>query len=1048
MIRSRTLLSALLLLFSGGVERVLSDEVRFGRDIRPLLSDNCFHCHGPGEEHREADLRLDIEEEAKASAIVAGSSADSELIARLMSDDPDTRMPPPNSNKHLTSEQIELFRQWIAEGAKWSKHWSFEAPERAPLPEVQDTNWPRNSIDNFVLQRLENEGLEPADTADRRTLIRRLSFDLSGLPPTLAEINDFLSDTSESAYENLVDRLLSSHRYGERMAVMWLDAARYGDTSVYHADGVRDMWAWRDRVVEAYNENQPFDQFSIEQLAGDLLPDTTIKQQIAAGFNRNNGTTDEGGLIPEEYRVEYAVDRVKTTATVWMGLTLECGQCHAHKYDPFTHEDYYRFYAFFNISADGGQQSRNGNSGPMVKILDPEKEKKLPTVQTRIAESEKKMNARSKSEVLALEPWLTDAEKRVSEQQPLPNDPVLHFPLQAGEGKKVADTVDPERKGEIEGKVHWIKGRYGHGVKLDGKSSVRLGRVADFERTDSFSYGGWVWAGSKTTGAFLARMNKSEKNRGYDLLVGGDGKIQSHLIHEWPENAIKITTQKTLPIYEWHHVFVTYDGTSKAAGIKIYVDGELWKSDVEKDSLTESIRNNTSLRVGSRDPDKHMIGKADEIRVYSRCLGAEEVEALAAENPLQSVLTVKAEERTDEQKQELRQYYLENIDEEYRSLAKEKHHMKAEEDDLLIPLTTVMIMRDQEKPRDTFILARGAYDSPTEQQVQPGTPSVFPPMAADSPQNRLGMARWLFQDNHPLTARVAVNRYWQLLFGTGFVATPEDFGSQGEFPSHPELLDWLAVDFRESGWDVKRMIKQIVMSATYRQSSRVSPELASRDPKNRLLAHGARFRLQSEFIRDSALSLGDLLVDQMGGAGVKPYQPPGLWKEVGLGGKPEFVQDHEASLYRRSLYTYWKRSAPPPNMQLFDAPTREKCTVRRPRTNTPLQALVLLNDVQFVEAARGFAQRILKEGGDSEIERANFAFELATARKPQEVELNILLEILHEAQGRYQEDRQAATELISTGESARDEQLEVVEHAAWTVVANVIANLDETLTRE
>jgi hypothetical protein len=502
MFRSLSLLAGLIftgltLFLFNGVVLAQSDEVRFDRDIRPLLSDNCFHCHGPGEERREADLRLDLEEEAKEFSIVPGNPAASELFARLTSDDLETRMPPPDSNKQLSDVQISLFKQWIEQGAKWSKHWSFEAPVQTPLPAVIHKAWPRNAIDYFVLQRLEQEGLQPSETANRRTLIRRLSFDLIGLPPTPQEIKSFVNDVSSNAYENLVDRLLSSPHYGERMAVMWLDATRYGDTSVYHADGVRDMWAWRDCVVEAYCENQPFDQFSIEQLAGDLLPNATIKQQIAAGFNRNNGTTDEGGLIPEEYRVEYAVDRVKTTSTVWLGVTLECGQCHEHKYDPFTLEDYYRFFAFFNISADGGEQSRQGNSSPMVNVLNPEKEKKLPNVQARIATFEKKMKARSSSVHEALVQWVSVAESRSQKTKTMPKDLLLHFPLQAGEGKKVSDTVNPERQGEIDGNVQWVKGRYGQGVKLDGSSSVRLGRMADFKRTDSFSYGGWVWAGSK-----------------------------------------------------------------------------------------------------------------------------------------------------------------------------------------------------------------------------------------------------------------------------------------------------------------------------------------------------------------------------------------------------------------------------------------------------------------------------------------------------------------------------------------------------------------------
>lgn len=685
---------------------------------------------------------------------------------------------------------------------------------------------------------------------------------------------------------------------------------------------------------------------------------------------------------------------------------------------------------------------------PFINILDPEKERQLPAVRARLTEIQKKMDARAASAETAFHKWIADTEQQLKNPLPLPNNALLHFPLQAGKGNKISDTVDPKRTGEIKGKAQWIKARGNQGLKLDGNTYIDLGNVANFERTDSFSYGAWVWGASKTAGAVLARIDDGSKHRGYDLYIGGDGKTAAHIIHEWPTNAVKVISQKSLLPYEWNHVFVTYDGSSKATGVKIYVNGELWPTTVETDALTKSIRTQKSLRIGSRDPGSRFNGKVDEIRMYARALSAAEVQAIAKQNPLDSILAVERNKRSNEQQQQLRNYYLEHVDAEYRTLTRKHQSLKAAEADLLKPVTTVMIMRDQTKPRDTFMLARGAYNAPTEHKVQPGTPLIFPPMAKGLPANRLGMARWLFQDNHPLTARVAVNRYWQMLFGTGFVATPEDFGSQGEFPSHVELLDWLAVDFRNSGWNVKRMLKQIVMSATYRQSSKVSAESARRDPTNRLLARGARFRLQSEFIRDNVLALSGLMVNKMGGPGVKPYQPPGLWKEVGLGGKPVFVQDRGENLYRRSIYTYWKRSAPPPNMQLFDAPTREKCTVRRPRTNTPLQALVLLNDVQFVEAARSLAERILKEAPNTDKNRATFAFESATARKPSKGELNVLIDLLQHAKTRYQSDVEAARKLIGTGESPRDEKLDPKDHAAWTVVASTILNLDEVLTRE
>lgn len=1022
-------------------------KIDFSRDIRPILSDNCFHCHGPDTEHREGDLRLDIEDAAKASSITPGHSDQSELYARISSTDSDLKMPPLESNKKLTSTQVELLKRWIDEGAEWNSHWSFVSPKKTTLPKTKNSKWVRNPIDQFVLAQLERQQLKPSPEANRRTLIRRLTFDLTGLPPTIAEIKNFLEDKSPNAYENLVDRLLNSKHYGERMALMWLDAARYGDTSVYHADGPRDMWAWRDRIVQMYNENIPFDQFTTEQLAGDLIPNATPLQKVSSGFNRNNGTTDEGGLIPEEYRVEYAVDRVKTTSTVWLGLSMECAQCHEHKYDPISHEDYYRFFGFFNISADGGSQTRNGNAKPVVELVDPEKQKKLPKTRSKMEENQKQLAARQKVVAPQFAAWLTKKENQKEESPADLEGQLLHFVLAQGEGKQVIDQIDPKRKGIIHGNANWVTSPHDQGVKFDGKSYIDLGNVCDFERTDQFSYGGWLNMDPKGSGALLAKMDGANSHRGYDILIAGE-KIAVHIINKWPTNAIKVTTKKKIKPGTWHHVFVTYDGSSKAKGVKIYVDGKLWDWTIEQDRLSDSIRTPKTLLIGSRHPGSRLRGTVDEIAVFNRVLNQAEIETLSKQLPITTILAVAPDKRTPEQQQQLRSYYLEHEDAEYITLIKIKQELKAKETELLKPLTTVMMMSDMAKPRDTFILARGAYDAPTKHKVQPGTPSVLPPMAKETPKNRLGMARWLFQDDHPLTARVTINRYWQMLFGMGLVTTPEDFGSQGAFPSHPQLLDWLAVDFRESSWNVKRMLKLIVMSATYRQSSDVSREAYMQDPANKFLARGARFRLQGEFVRDSALEISGLLNKKMGGPGVKPYQPPGLWKEVGLSGKPLFVQDHGEKLHRRSLYTYWKRSAPPPNMQIFDAPTREKCTIRRPRTNTPLQALVTMNDIQFVEAARHLAERLLKEGGSTNDEQISYAFLLATAREPRSTEREVLLNVFQESLQHYKTNPKAAEELLSVGESPRDKKLDVAQVAAWTVVANTILNLDETLTRE
>jgi hypothetical protein len=1039
------------LVFSNAGEPGIRDagnhaSVRFDRDIRPILSDKCFFCHGPDPEHREAGLRLDLEADAKESAIVDGDIDASELIARIRSTDPDDVMPPADVNKKLSSDEIDLLTRWVDEGASWTQHWSFTSPQQSQVPAFPDNPLVRGAIDGFVADRLQQQGLRLMPEADREKLIRRVTFDLTGLPPTLEEIDRFVDDKSGNAYERVVDRLLESPRYGQRMALMWLDAARYGDTSVYHADGPRDMWAWRDEIVNAYNRNVPFDEFSISQIAGDLLPNASLQQRILSGFNRNNGSTDEGGAIAEEYRVEYAVDRVNTTSMVWLGLTMQCAQCHDHKYDPISQEEYYRFFAFFNVSRDGGMQTRKGNAEPKLDVPDPAKQHKLPGTRGQIAATRNDMRERAASCDPDFTAWLQSQSSELATPN-LARGAVVHVAMVAGQGDRVSDFADLGRKTTLHGKSEWVKSRRDWGLRFDGNSYLELGRVGDFERTAAFSYGGWVKPQKGKTGALIAKMDDQGQHRGYDMLVG-DGPISVHLIHAWPGNAIKVITEQRLKADQWQHVFATYDGSSTAEGIKIFVDGKPWKWKIEQDGLTDSIKTEKTLLIASRHPGSRLQGVIDEVRVFDRQLDVSEIESLMDASPVAALLAIDADHRTDAQVQSLRGYYLASVDQQYRSHQSRLDRLIQEESELSKPLTSVMVMGDMETPRETFVLNRGAYDSPTDRRVEPGTMAVLVPMDNDAPRNRLGLARWLFRDDHPLTARVAVNRYWQMLFGIGLVATPENFGAQGEYPSHRPLLDWLASDFRHSGWDVKRMVKQIVMSSTYRQSSQADPELYRRDPTNRLLARGPRFRLQGEFIRDHALSVSGLLVDAVGGPGVKPYQPPGLWAEVGLGGNPKFVQDHGDNLYRRSLYTYWKRSAPPPSMQIFDAPTREKCTIRRARTNTPLQALATLNDVQFVEAARHFAERIIYEGGRSDEQRINHAFRLATARVPKAAERSVLKEVLREALGRFAEDRESAAALVAVGESPRDESLDLAHHAAWTLVASAILNLDETLTRE
>jgi hypothetical protein len=1032
--------------------RAESPEILFDRDIRPILADKCYFCHGPDKEHQEGDLRLDLEPDARA-VIKAGAPNESELITRILATD-DSQMPPKEAKKELSADEISRLKQWVEQGASWSQHWSFSAPTKTATQAVTT----HEVIDELISKQLPHGVL--AAEASKEKLLRRVTYDLTGMPPTIDELDAFLADRSPGAYATVVDRLLASPGYGQRMGLAWLDAARYGDTSVYHADGPRDMWGWRDAVVDAYNKNMPFDQFSIAQLAGDLLPEADQTQKILAGFNRNNGTTDEGGAFAEEYRVEYAVDRVKTTSTVWMGMTMECAQCHDHKYDPISQEEYYKFFAFFNVSSDGGMQTRRGNAAPTMDVPDPVKQKELPAVESLLAASKTRSKEISDNCGPTLEKWIMNRKLQETEAIPLPKGCLLHLPFSEGKGKKVKGELrldkpasddspsKPQITADIKGKVEWIADRNDSTLKFNGSNWVDAGSIADFERTDSFSYGGWVKpAKNGSQGAFIAKMDDGNNYRGFDLYAG-ESPVSVHLIHTWPDNAVKVTTKKKLESDKWQHVFAVYDGTSKASGIKIYVNGEEWEWNIEQDRLKDTIKTPKTLLIGSRHPGSRLKAQVDDIRIYDRALDLQEVQRLADADPIAELLAIADAERTDAQTETIKTYYLTTENEEYPELIKNQKEFQSKIVELKKPLTTVMVMGNQAKPRKTFILNRGAYDSPTDKEVSAGTIAALPAMKDDAPKNRLGMAQWLFSAEHPLTSRVTINRYWQMLFGRGLVSTPEDFGVQGDFPSHPELLDWLAVDFRQHGWDVKRILKEIVLSRTYRQSSVSTVDAYLTDPENRQLSRGSRFRLQGEFIRDTALTLSGLLNEKIGGAGVRPYQPPGLWAEVGLSGNPRFTQDHGDKLYRRSIYTYWKRSAPPPSMQIFDAPTREKCIIRRARTNTPLQALVTLNDTQFIEASRHMAERLMREGGKTTKERLRYGFRLATSRYPTPTEIEVLQRIFVAASKKYSDTPEAAQELLAVGEAKRDESLPLNEHAAWTIVSSSLLNLDETLTRE
>jgi hypothetical protein len=1047
--------------------------VNFNRDIRPILSDNCFACHGPDEKQRQARLRFDTREGAfaKTGVLVPGDAARSKLIQRVTATDPAMLMPPPESGHKLAVAQIELLRRWIDEGAKWETHWAYLAPKRPEAPKVSNAalaGWPRSPVDHFILARLEQEGLQPSPEAEKMTLLRRVSLDLTGLPPTPAEVDAFLADRSPDAYERVVDRLLGSPRYGERMAMHWLDLARYADTHGYHVDSHRDMWPWRDWVIKAFNQNKPYDQFTIEQLAGDLLPpastkEATLDQRLASGFNRNHMINFEGGAIPEEYLVEYVVDRVETTSNVWLGMTMGCARCHSHKYDPITQKEFYQFFAFFNTVAEEGLDGLTGNAKPFLPLPTPGQKARQDAL---VAAIEKKEEALvDKAVTAAQEDWERRFAGRIADT---PRDKLLaHYELDGS----FSDISGRYRHGwTVQGDPTFGAGQVGRAVNFDGDTQVSFGAFNENgDRDDALSLAAWLRplsVLSNTPFTVFTRLADAETRRGYEFILDdleliGIHRWAAHLTirftSHWPDNALVVRTTRKLALSEWRHTALTYDGSGKAAGLKLYLDGKPHEVAVVQDRLSGSFRTGAELQLGDKRFGKPYRGGVDDLRIYRRALRAEEIELIALHYPVQSILSGVGGKPSKEETARIRDYFLTYVaPDSWRQQYAELKALKQEKERLEKQILTVMVMSEMAKPRETFVLARGDYRDKTE-KVTPGVPAALPSLqprdreGAASPPDRLALAKWLVDPRHPLTARVAVNRYWQMYFGHGIVKTSEDFGSQGEPPAHPELLDWLATEFIRTGWDIKAMQRLIVTSATYRQASKVTPALLEKDPENRLLARGPRFRLPAEMVRDNALAAAGLINYEVGGPGVFPYQPKGLWEEMAYGAgfsAQSYTQGLGKDLYRRSLYTFWKRTVPPASLQTFDAPDREKCSARRALTNTPLQSLVLLNDPTYVEAARALAARALSEGGKEEAGRISFAFRLATARQPLAREARVLRELLTQQLARYRRDRKAALELLRVGESPLDARHEVAELAAWTTVANAILNLDETITKE
>jgi len=1058
----------------------LKTRIDFNRDIRPILSDKCFACHGPDGPNKRIKLRLDSEAGMHADlgggrrAVVPGSLEQSELVRRITAEDEAVRMPPVYSGRTLSGREIELIKEWIRQGAEWQKHWSFLPPVRPELPQVKHQSWPKNPIDYFVLERLEREGLEPSPEADRATLIRRLSFDLTGLPPTLKEVDDFLHDQSPNAYERAVDRLLASPRYGERLAFRWLDAARYADTNGYQLDGERQMWRWRDWVIEAFNRNLPFDQFTVEQIAGDLLPSPTLDQRIATAFNRNHRTNSEDGIVPEEYAVEYVVDRVDTTSTVFLGLTMGCARCHNHKYDPFTQREYYQLYAYFNGIPEDGRVSNFGNAAPWIAAPDREQQRQLKQLESEIAETESRLALLVKRLLPAQRRW-EGTLASASNLQWFPNDNLLlRHALDENALLEISEAVEKDKLSRPGGKPYqtgfkngapkYVAAPTGQGVEFDGRLYFDAGKAANFDYRDrvqdykdKFAISAWFYPESEQSGAIVTRMrdevegkeNNLPKGKGYGIFFV-NGKAHFNLVNVWADDSFRVETAATLPIKQWHHLLATFDSTQPHDKVQIYIDGQRQQLKINNGRLFRQFADaGANLRIGGGGgPEWRFKGMIDEVRIYNALPDAEQIAILSCADPLDRIAAIPPPKRTEGQRLKALNAYLDRAaPADAQQVWKKLRELKQQKAKLEASFPTVMVMQELPAPRPTFVLKRGAYDAPTE-KVERGAPAVLPPMPNGYPNNRLGLARWLVSPGHPLTARVQVNHFWQMLFGTGLVKTAEDFGSQGELPSHPELLDWLATEFQRGGWDVKALLKTMVASATYRQSSKVTPPLLQRDPENRWLARGPRLRLSAEMIRDQALFVSGLLVEKLGGPPVKPYQPPGLWKDMVFSNMTNYDQSTGEDLWRRSLYTFWKRTVMPPGMHVFDASSREYCRVRETRTNTPLQALGLMNDVTYVEASRLLAQRMMTEGGETPEGHIAWAFRLATSRWPDEQEQEILLGNLKAQIEYFRNNPKEAARLLAVGDKRNDEKLNAAELAAYAGTASLILNLDEVITKQ
>jgi len=1146
--------AALLVLMAGCRAKQRNDgvgqgthHVDFNQDVQPILASNCFSCHGPDPEMRKAGLRLDLEESAfkkrpgHPDAIVPGHPDQSELVKRIESKDPHHLMPQTSLGeaKPMKDADIAILREWIKEGATYRPHWAFDKPVKPAPPAIAQNNdpsaaaWIKTPIDAFILARLRKEGLHPSPEADKATLIRRVTLDLTGLLPTPAEVRAFENDSSPQAYEHLVDGLLARPAFGEQRARYWMDYARYADTYGLHYDNSRDIWPYRDYVIRSFNGNKPFNQFAMEQIAGDLLPSKNLDPLIASGYVRLGVSSNEGGTIPEELRVNIARERTEAFGATFMGLTVGCAVCHDHKYDPTTQKDFYALSAFFSNLEEKPFNDDRPVWAPVIRIPKARNQDAFNRVWAKRSELSGQLWAMHLQERALVERWL--ASRQILPQPVSADKLTLRLRLDEGGGDEVKNSAPHAQYasfslGKVKpqwGETTWLWPDF----RMDTSTRVELGQSGDFESNQAFSSGGWFMMRSapnysldNASGALLSKMDTTQHNRGWDLSAA-KGMISVELVNQGPKDltpkkdsvakktekkappikeafqfptpadltpkdlapnkpklkketpkkkeekkkdtkpeapkppedttpmvAIRVSTADPLPLDgRWRHVFFTYDGSGRASGVKIFVNGAAVATKVVEDSLGAStIRTQAPMQLGRRSPDANPSRETryQDIRVYARSLAPEEVKRLPFEDYVAEVTSQPVTKWNADQAHVVSDFYFNNIDKSAPAIRNQIAELNAQLDKLSEGGDLTLV--SWEKPSIAYanVLTRGVYTARTE-RVEANTPHYLPPLPAGEPHNRLALAKWTVSPDNPLTARVTVNRMWNELFGTGLVETTEDFGIMGQRPSHPELLDWLAVEFRESGWNVKHMYKLMAMSAAYRQRSQSTPELLSKDPKNLLLAHGPRFRMDAEMLRDIALQSSGLLVNKIGGPSVKPYQPPSVWEQVGIGGSDTLVYEQQRgdALYRRSMYTYWKRMAMMPDMDAFDAPMRDVVCTRRQRTDTPLQALVTMNDVQWVEAARALAERVIKEGGKQPEQRIQLMSKILLAHDPPQKMAIVLEASLTQMKKHYAADPKAAHQLIGAGEKKSDASIPAPELAAWTMVASEMLNLDETVTK-